>query len=121
MFLIGDIHEINNTSRSRDYLMLTYSIGELTHIWKSLHKNMPNALYGPAHSVLADGNLGDGFIYNAIKDIRDILDGKIVNDIYYFAEGHTQLELFDTAMLLCTLLSFSEEHRNYVFENWDKT
>ncbi len=101
--------------------MLTYSVGELTHIWKSLHENMPNALYGPAHCVLADGNLDNGFIYNTIKDIRNILSGKIINDINYIAKGHTQLELFDTAMLLCTLLLFSEECRNYVFENWDKT
>ncbi len=87
-------------------------------LWEYLHKKLPNALYGPAHCVLADGNLDDMFIHYTVKDINDILSGKIIDGIDYIKEGHSKTELIATAVILDMLLMYPEKYREYAFYGW---
>jgi hypothetical protein len=81
-----------------------------------LLKHYPDAIYGPAHAILADGNMGDILIKDTIEDCHRASGGQCVNGIDYIAEGHNFWELESTAVTLSMLLLYDEDSRE---EGWE--
>ena len=94
--------------------MIREGIGPIWHSFKNLY---PQAIFGPAHCVIADGNLDDGFIQKTILDCEAVMAGVDrpgIRGIDY--EDHTADEIEHTIAFLRILLNYSETVRNETIE-----
>ena len=90
----------------------------ITGFMDILLKHYPNAIYGPAHAILSDGNLSDIMITDTIIDCHMASEGQYIYGIDYIADGHSANELECTALILSMFLLYDEEAREIGWEEY---